>query len=236
MKIKFSSEVSNIITLSKEEAKRFNNENIMPEHLFLSLIKSNSKVTIDILIDLGADIKSLTETIENSIKRKNGSVAKKNKFSIKVEKILKVSYLEAKIFKSKQVESYHILTSILREDENEVTRQLNMIGINHKSISSAIEERIESKKIQQRQSTLSSREIILSIKIFLIKYLTKDKIKADRKIVEFMAKEIFIKGSTSDSFQNKLYAFLDECKVKKDKDEFIYLVEIVKNINLRKNY
>ena len=236
MEIKFSKEVSNIITLSKEEAKRLNHEHVLPEHLFLGLIKSNHKVTLAMLTDLGADIHRLTEKIAQAMKGKNVSEARHHALSTQVEKILKVSYLEAKIFPSKRVEPYHLLMAILRDEENEVTRQCNRIGIHYQSIASAIKGRVKSKKIRQPPSILSGREILLGAKIFLMKSFTKDKIKADRKIVAFMAKEIFIKHGTSDAFQNKFYAFLDECKIKKDKDEFAYLVQIVKNINLSRHY
>lgn len=235
MKIKFSREANNIVRLSNEEARRLNNENISPEHLFLSLIKSNCKVTIDILIGLGADINRLTSTVEDSIKGEKKPLAKTGRFSIKAEKVLKISSLEAKLLKSKKIESFHILTSILRDDENEVTKQLNGIGINHESVSSEIEGRAEIKKDQSGKPVPSIREIFLFMRIFLIKHLTKDSIKADRKIVKLMAKEIFVKRGTSDYFQDKLYDFLDGCKAKKGHEEFIYLVDIVRNINLGVN-
>lgn len=187
------------------------------------------------LVALGADIDGLTSKIEHSIKREKSPQVKKHQFSVKVEKILKISLIEAKLQQSNSVESYHMLASILRNKGNEVTKQLNKIGINYESISSEIERSVETKKDGSGKSVPSIREIFLSIRIFLIKQLTKDSIKADRKIVKLMAKEIFLQRGTSDSFKDKLYGFLDECKTKKSQEEFIYLVDIVKNINLRIN-
>src|SRR5690606_4202786 len=59
------------------------------------------------------------------------------------EKVLKITYLEAKLFKSAKVGTEHILLAILREENNLATRILNKYGVIYENIKEELEAMIE---------------------------------------------------------------------------------------------
>jgi ATP-dependent Clp protease ATP-binding subunit ClpC len=59
------------------------------------------------------------------------------------EKVLKITYLEAKLFKSAKVGTEHILLAILREENNIATRILNKYGVIYENVKEELEAMIE---------------------------------------------------------------------------------------------
>src|SRR5690606_23527229 len=55
------------------------------------------------------------------------------------EKVLKITYLEAKIFKSQLIGTEHLLLSILRDEDNIATQILNKFEINYDSVKEMLE-------------------------------------------------------------------------------------------------
>jgi len=55
------------------------------------------------------------------------------------EKVLKITYLEAKIFKSQLIGTEHLLLSILRDEDNIATQILNKFEVNYDSIKEMLE-------------------------------------------------------------------------------------------------
>ncbi len=82
----------------------------------------------------------------------------------------------------------------------------------------------------RNQLTSILKEWYLRIRIYVIKNFTKNDIQVDRRIVKLMAIEIFVKGGTSKQFQDKFYAFLEECRANKDEEEFEQLIIIFENV------
>lgn len=73
------------------------------------------------------------------------------------------------------------------------------------------------------------RELLIRSRIALFKTLNKNEVWIDRKIVKLLYQEIFIKSGTTMQFQDRFYIYLDELKTKKSKEEFEYLVSILKD-------
>lgn len=86
------------------------------------------------------------------------------------------------------------------------------------------------KSAQRQRRRLAIREWMINLRIFLIHKTSKNETYRDRKIVSLLSREIFVKGGTSEYFQNNFYEFLDSCKYNKDKEEFGHLIKIFKNI------
>ena len=56
---------------------------------------------------------------------------------------MKITYLEAKLFKSTKVGTEHILLAILREENNIATRVLNKYGVIYENVKEELEAMIE---------------------------------------------------------------------------------------------
>jgi len=55
------------------------------------------------------------------------------------ERALKITYLEAKLFKSKKIGTEHLLLAILKDDDNVVTQVLGQLGVDYDSVREELE-------------------------------------------------------------------------------------------------
>ena len=71
--------------------------------------------------------------VENSIRPAGGKQIGKGNLPLvkQAEKILKITYLEAKIFKSAVIGTEHLLLSILKDEDNVATKSLNAFNIDY---------------------------------------------------------------------------------------------------------
>lgn len=143
MEAKFSPRVRDVISYSREEAIRLGHDYIGTEHLLLGLIREGegrAVRTIKQMLDFELNV--LKKTVEESIK--NSATHKKVTGNIpltkQAEKVLKVTYLEAKIFKSEVIGTEHLVLSILRDEENIAAQILNQYAIDYQSFKDQLEE------------------------------------------------------------------------------------------------
>jgi len=91
---------------------------IDPCHLLLGLIREGDGQAIKTMISLGVDLSRLKKSIEDAI-RGTGSNPMNSIENLpltkQAEKVLKITFLEAKIFKSELVGTVHLLLSILKK-------------------------------------------------------------------------------------------------------------------------
>jgi ATP-dependent Clp protease ATP-binding subunit ClpC len=137
MEAKFSNRVREVISLSREEALRLGHDYIGTEHLLLGIIREGEGIAISLLQNLGVSLEELKVTIEQST-RGTATNNIKNLANIPLtrqsEKVLKITYLEAKIFKSQLIGTEHLLLSILREEDNIATQILNKFDVNYELV------------------------------------------------------------------------------------------------------
>jgi ATP-dependent Clp protease ATP-binding subunit ClpC len=130
---KFSPRVKEVINFSREEALRLGHDYIGTEHLLLGIIREGEGLAVKILKNLNVDLLDLRRTVEHSTKVNTGkSPAAGNIPLVKqAEKVLKITYLEAKLLKSPVIGTEHLLLSILKDDDNVATRALNKFNITY---------------------------------------------------------------------------------------------------------
>lgn len=121
MEAKFSPRLKEVISLSREEALRLGHDYIGIEHLILGVIREGDGLAVSLLKKLGVSLDELRISIEKLIKSSATSNVKNLKsipLTKQTEKILKITYLEAKTFKSPLIGTEHLLLSILRDEDN----------------------------------------------------------------------------------------------------------------------
>lgn len=142
MEAKFSNRVKEVISLSREEALRLGHDYIGTEHLLLGMIREGEGVAVSILKKMGVPLDELRNAIERAV-RGTANHNVKNMANIPLtrqsEKVLKITYLEAKIFKSQLIGTEHLLLSILRDEDNIATQILNKFEINYDSVKEMLE-------------------------------------------------------------------------------------------------
>lgn len=134
MDANLSQSVKDIISYSREEAIRLYNDFIGVEHLMLGLIREGESIAIRTLQNMSINLFEIRKDIETIIKGKailNNGNELQIPFTKQAERILRVSVFEAKALKSPQVESEHLLLSILRNEENAITKIFSEIGVDY---------------------------------------------------------------------------------------------------------
>lgn len=137
MDAKFDPRVKDVITFSREEALRLGHEYIGTEHLVLGLIREGEGTAMRILVNLGIIPPDLRKELENV--SKGGATFRKNNLGNlplvkQAEKALKVTYLEAKVFRSATIGTEHLLLAILKDEDNVATRTLKKFDIDYKVV------------------------------------------------------------------------------------------------------
>jgi ATP-dependent Clp protease ATP-binding subunit ClpC len=128
MEAKFSNRVKEVISLSREEALRLGHDYIGTEHLLLGMIREGEGVAVGIIKKLGVPLDELRGENEK-ISKGTATHEEKNLANIPLtkasEKVLKITYLEAKIFKALLFGSVHLLLSFLRDQDYLASQILN---------------------------------------------------------------------------------------------------------------
>ena len=132
MEAKFSPRVKDVITFSREEAIRLGNDFISVEHILLGIIRQGDGTACKLLKSFNLDLEKIKLELELGLKR-NTPLNLDQNVNIPLvkqsEKVLKKSFLEAKLFKSANIGTEHLLLAILREEDCVATSVLNKYGI-----------------------------------------------------------------------------------------------------------
>lgn len=142
MEAKFSNRVKEVISLSREEALRLGHDYIGTEHLLLGMIREGEGVAVGVLKKLGVPLDELRTEIEK-VSKGTATHEIKNLANIPLtrasEKVLKITYLEAKIFKAQLIGTEHLLLSILRDPDNLGTQILNKFDVAYDVVKEMLE-------------------------------------------------------------------------------------------------
>ncbi|GAA4099380.1 ATP-dependent Clp protease ATP-binding subunit [Mucilaginibacter panaciglaebae] len=141
MEAKFSPRVKDVIQYSREEALRLGHDYIGTEHLLLGLIRDGDGVAIKLLRELAVDTARLRRSVEDAVKGTIGTNVHIGSIPLtkQAEKVLKITYLEAKIFKSDVIGTEHLLLSILRDEDNIASQILMQYNVNYEVFKGEVE-------------------------------------------------------------------------------------------------
>ena len=131
----FSSRVNDVIKLSREEALRLGHDYIGTEHLLLGIIRDGEGIAVKILRNLDIDLYKLKKGIEDTVRTSGNTMTMGNiPLTKQAEKVLKITYLEAKLYKAQQIGTEHLLLSLLRDEENIAAQILSQFGVNYDTV------------------------------------------------------------------------------------------------------
>ncbi len=135
----FSPRVKDVISFSKEEALRLGHDFIGTEHLMLGLLRDGNGKAIDILNSLDVDLSHLRRKVEIlSPANPNMMITSNEKKNLhltrQAERALKTTFLEAKLFQSKSINTAHLLLCVLRNENDPTTKLLNKMKVDYDSV------------------------------------------------------------------------------------------------------
>ena len=128
----FSERVQEVIRLSREEALRLGHDYIGTEHLLLGIIREGQGVAVKILRNLDVDLVKLKKAVEDTVRTSGGTLTIGNiPLTKQAEKVLKITQIESKIYKSDVIGTEHILLSLLRDEDNIATQILHQFNVTY---------------------------------------------------------------------------------------------------------
>lgn len=128
----FSERVQEVIRLSREEALRLGHDYIGTEHLLLGIIREGQGVAVKILRNLDVDLVKLKKAIEDTVRTSGGTLTIGNiPLTKQAEKVLKITQIESKIYKSDVIGTEHIILSLLRDEDNIATQILHQFNVTY---------------------------------------------------------------------------------------------------------
>jgi ATP-dependent Clp protease ATP-binding subunit ClpC len=131
----FSNRVQDVIRLSREEAIRLGHDYIGTEHLLLGIIREGEGIAVKILRNLGADLYKIKKAIEDTVRSSGATLTIGNiPLTKQAEKVLKITYLEAKLYKSDVIGTEHLLLSLLRDEDNIAAQILNQFNVTYDAV------------------------------------------------------------------------------------------------------
>ena len=142
----FSNRVQDVIRLSREEALRLGHDYIGTEHLLLGIIREGEGIAVKILRNLNVDLYKLKKAIEDTVRTSGGTLTIGNiPLTKQAEKVLKITYLEAKLYKSDVIGTEHLLLSLLRDDDNIAAQILHQFNVHYDIVRNELDNIISGK-------------------------------------------------------------------------------------------
>lgn len=148
----YSPKIKHIIDLGQREARRHNASSITAAALLLGILADETCEASHFLRSTGIDTESLRTELQNSIlaAEKNGRQmgaintecgpdGTEIGLNADVERILRLSQLEARLQKQTEATDLHVLRALLRDKVNDGSRILNHFGLDYNAMRQATE-------------------------------------------------------------------------------------------------
>ena len=144
MNRKFSQKVKEVIRRSRTAAENLGNDYIGAEHLLLGIIQEQNSTAVRVLTNLDVNLDQLKKTVRNVVQNGQGTGSRPLNvgnlpLNKQAEKVLKVTFLEAKSMKSETIAPEHVLLSLLKHKENNVARILSRFDVDYEIYKSELE-------------------------------------------------------------------------------------------------
>jgi len=137
MDYKFSDGLSNVLKLSKNEAKRLKSEFLNTEHLLLGIIKTDNSAR-EILQNLKADLTQIRRKIEtlntsgiNIITEEAANIS----FTKMADQAVKRAQLECRQYQGSETNTVHLLLGILYKQEDPTSNILEAYDVDYEKVS-----------------------------------------------------------------------------------------------------
>ncbi|MEQ8704030.1 MAG: ATP-dependent Clp protease ATP-binding subunit [Phaeodactylibacter sp.] len=132
---RFSPKVKQVISRSRDAAIRLGHDFIGTEHLLLGIMAEQESLALKVLDSLDVNPSELQQNVEESVQRIPSGQTALNVGNLplnkQAEKVLKVTFLEAKMLKSDEISPEHLLLSILKHKDNPASKILNQFDVDY---------------------------------------------------------------------------------------------------------
>ena len=136
---KYSEHLNQVFKYSREEAARLGNDEVMPEHFLLSLLRINA-TAVELLRTFQVDFAQLKYEIENAIRTRR-SVMLPNTLSPAADRVLRFIDLECRATSSITADTRHLLLALLKNGEGAAFEALTSQNVTYEKVRAKVIER-----------------------------------------------------------------------------------------------
>jgi len=153
MEAKFSQRVKEVLGYSREEALRLGNNYIGLEHLLLGILREGEGLAVQLMKYLGIDLNEIRKMIEKAVANPEENLRQADNLPLvrQAERALKITYLEAKMFNSELIGTEHLLLSILRDEDNIITKFFEKKGIDYDMVRDELRKMMNGKDFDEQR-------------------------------------------------------------------------------------
>lgn len=144
MATRFSKEITQLIIYGKEEASRLQNKYTGADHIMLGIIRNDSCKAHAILSKFNIDTNSIKDIIEKRLKEysDNGQGYRPDiELNQEARQILNNAMAEANMMNCEEVDSEHVLLSILHEKNSYISNIINENGVTYDMVKEYIRQK-----------------------------------------------------------------------------------------------
>jgi uncharacterized glyoxalase superfamily protein PhnB len=127
---KFTEHARQVLSLSQEEAQRFNHNYIGTEHLLLGLVREGDGVAAKVLHGLDIELEKVRSAVEFIIGRGDRIVLGEIGLTPRAKKVIELAVDEARRMNHHYIGTEHILLGLVREGEGIAAGVLESLGVN----------------------------------------------------------------------------------------------------------
>ena len=126
---KFSEHARRVLTISQEEAQRFNHNYIGTEHILLGLVRETEGAAARVISSLGVDLTKVRSAVEFIIGRGEKPAQGEIGLTPRAKKVVELAVDEARRMNHTYIGTEHLLIGLLREGEGVAAGVLESLGI-----------------------------------------------------------------------------------------------------------
>ncbi|HEY7851066.1 MAG TPA: Clp protease N-terminal domain-containing protein, partial [Ktedonobacterales bacterium] len=126
----FTERARKVLSLSQEEAQRFNHNYIGTEHLLLGLVREGDGVAAKVLTNLGVELLKARSSVEFIIGRGDRIVVGEVGLTPRAKKVIELAVDEARRLNHHYIGTEHLLLGLVREGEGIAAGVLESLGVN----------------------------------------------------------------------------------------------------------
>ncbi len=127
---KFSERARRVLSLSQEEALRFNHNYIGTEHILLGLVRETEGVAARVLSNLGIELSKVRSAVEFIIGRGEKPVSGENiGLTPRAKRVIELAVDEARRMSHHYIGTEHLLIGLMREGEGVAAGVLESLGV-----------------------------------------------------------------------------------------------------------
>ncbi|MCF0236544.1 MAG: ATP-dependent Clp protease ATP-binding subunit [Bacteroidaceae bacterium] len=131
-----SPKVASLLAASATEARRHHQDKVSAIALLLGMLADGNSAVHKVMVDFGIDTESLRSVLIERLVKQEMEAQPEGELQIDkdVERILRLSQLEARLQKAEETTDMHVFLALLRDNNNEGSRVLRNYNVDHRSV------------------------------------------------------------------------------------------------------